>query len=237
MKALENLGVRPGNDEHHGLMAAEVMSAEHFFRQSNEWLEQVAPHILEEVTPGLEEYPGRWNPGGFMVFPLGIHELGSVRLHVYPAGLRETSQGPNIHNHAWHLSSRVLAGNYTDTIYDLEDREDDPGSGHELFGLYNTSRKPGGLDSLVGTGRIVEAVSAKEREFSAGQIHNIDAGVYHLTTIPDDMLAATLVLDSPAFINTTGVLLKSRQPEIARRRLAVEATDVLTAKQQLLDIL
>lgn len=240
MNSLEALGVKPGTDEHHGLMS-EYIQAEDFFKAANVWLEKASPVVVNSIFPHLEDYFGRWNPGGFMVFPLGMHEdLGSIRLHVYPLGIRETSHGPNIHNHAWHLASKVLAGNYVDVIYDLEDQgivtNYDPLNQDNLFRIFSTRRLPSGQDELVTEGRVVRPVPTLRRSVSTGSTHNIEAGIYHLTIIPDDELTATLVVDSPAFTNKTGILLATGQERITRNRLIVDEASILLAKEQLLSV-
>lgn len=101
-KSLEEIGFKSGYDTRHLQRGdPQVLLPNRFFDQAYALLEKAEPIVLDGVVPNLEQYSGRWNPGGFMVFPLGVHEvLGSLRLHVYPRGIpRETDQGPNIHNH------------------------------------------------------------------------------------------------------------------------------------------
>src|SRR3989344_4544091 len=150
IRLLEELGVKPGNDMQHSRMAdLSLFPPDNFFEQAEILVTKASPIVLGKVVPHLEDYPGRWNPGGFMVFPLGIHHvLGSLRLHVYPEGMpRNTPQGPNIHNHAWHLFSNVLVGSYTDTLYALEPsgRTTDPEAiypGSGLLRVFETRRNP-----------------------------------------------------------------------------------------------
>src|ERR1700694_477608 len=101
-----------------------------------------------------------------MVFPLGLTENGSsLRLHVSAAGMRrDVLNGPFIHNHGWHLASRVLAGDYSDTIVDVQRQPattaTDPKNG--LLRLYETRRQAGGRDELVTDGTIVRATPVQE---------------------------------------------------------------------------
>lgn len=242
MKTLETLGIKPGNDEKHAIMAnIEDVPAADFFEQAERLLDTAAPLVLDTVVRALENYPGRWNPGGFIVFPLGLHStLGSLRLHVWPAGFtRETAQGPNIHNHAWHLASRILVGRYTDRLYQLETQppvnvSESNLTLHGFSRLFTTRRNGNGQDDLLQDGRLVRPVPILDRSVPAGQTHTIEAGVYHITTIPVDELAATLVVDSPAFAMTTHVLLNDARSEIDRKREIVDATTVALTKEQLL---
>lgn len=256
LESLKALGFKQGHDvQHLQRIDPQDLLAPRFFADANTLLEKAGSIVLDEVVPNLEKFAGRWNPGGFMVFPLGVHDrLGSLRFHVYPRGIpRETEQGPNIHNHGWHLFSRVLIGHYRDTIYDLEPQGivTDPNpnlSKQGLLRLYQTMRRPDGLDVLVTDGSVVRPVPTLDREIPAGKVHTIEANViYHLTTIPADQLTATLVLDSPAFVDTTDVLINSASPqltgpnsrieEIARTRIIVENATAIFAKAQLMSAL
>ena len=256
VNSLEALGFKSGHDvQHLQRIDPRELPAGSFFDQATILLHKASPMVLEEVIPHLEEYEGRWNPGGFMVFPLGVHDvLGSLRFHVYPRGIsRQSDQGgPNIHNHGWHLISNVLVGHYRDTLYELEDQGVILGSNSQLgekglLRLFHTKRNTRGNDMLVTDGRVVRPVPILNREVPAGNIHTIEANViYHLTTIPEEQLTATLVLDSPAFVDTTDVLINSASPrlsgvqiegamtEIANARRDIDHTTTVLAKAQLM---
>lgn len=238
MISLADFDIRSGSDEQHLQNSTRrILSSAEFFKQAGDVLKVIGPRVLEEVTPELETYQGKWNPGGFMVFPIGVHEeLGSLRFHVWPEGItRESSQGPNIHDHAWFLRSEILLGTYKDTLYGIED----VGSATEgltegTFGLYETARNAGGHDILAKTGRLVKPVPLGDREIEAGGSHDIDLGMYHITTIPDSELAVTLIFDSPPFGPTTRVLIPSTEREIGRVRRPVDRESALLAKTQIM---
>lgn len=251
--SLEALGFQPGHDVAHKVLISPTdLPAGAFFDRANNLLDKAGPVVLNEVIPQLEKFDGRWNPGSFMVYPLGVHkELGSLRFHVYPQGMpRETEQGPNTHNHAWHLFSRVLVGDYTDTIYKLENHGLVTDANSKLaeaglLRLFQTRRNTNGRDVLVTDGTVVKPIPVEDRAVAAGGVHTIEATrVYHLTTIPSEVLAATLVLDSPAFGNTTDVLISSTSPqlagcdnplvEISRIRRDIDQTTTVLAKNQLM---
>lgn len=240
MKPLEALGIRHGSDVKHSHLAdPRQFEPGRYFDNARTLLIQVTPIVLERVVPKLEEYAGRWNPGGFMVFPLGLTEDGSsLRLHVSAAGMRrDVLNGPFVHNHGWHLASRVIAGEYSDQIIDVQSQPDatatDPSNG--LLRLYETRRGEGGLDQLVTDGTLVKATPIEERTVHAGEFHTIEAiTIYHLPTTPSEQLAATLVLDSPSFTKTTHVLLDNSKPvTVERQRRALEPESVEIAKEQL----
>lgn len=238
---LDAFGLRRGVDVQHKLLADQkIFEPNRFFENSLVLLNKIRPIILDEVIPKLEEYSGRWNPGGFMVFPLGLTEdSSSLRLHISPAGARrDILNGPFIHNHGWHLASLVLAGIYSDIIYSVEQipaNVVEPGD--ELLQIYETIRNSDGKDSLVTSGTMVIVKPTESRSIKAGNCHTIEAiNTYHKPTTPSEKLAATLVLDSPAFTNTTHVLLNAigDNKPIKRQRLSLDRESVETAKKQLM---
>ena len=87
-------------------------------------------------------------------------------------------------------------------------------------------------------GTIVKATPIEDRTVHAGEFHTIEGiKVFHIPTTPSDQLAATLVLDSPAFTNTTYVLLDNSEPvSISRERIPLKTNDIMIAKEQLQSI-
>lgn len=237
MDYLRKFGVLSGEDLQHANQAR-LSDYPHvqFAEQATHFLEEISETVRGNVRDILEKVPGKWNPGGFMVFPLGLLEDGSsVRFHVWAQGLeRKTDQGPNPHDHALHLSSRVLAESYTDDIMVANELDEIGGtslSQLDIYGRYSTHRGKDGRDSLVYDGTLVRAEVMQRRTFKEGETHHIPFGDYHFAPIPKDQLLATLVLDSPSFKNSSGVLLKSKEREILRvrrnildneRKLAIE---------------
>jgi len=103
-----------------------------------------------------------------------------------------------------------------------------------LLGLYMTRRNAEGQDSLITDGTLVRPKLIAERSVPEAEVHHIEAGVYHLTTIPLEQLVATLVVDSPAFVESTGVLLASTKPQIARNRRMVDRSSAMLAREQIM---
>lgn len=244
MRSLEALRIKQGRDEQHSrLVNYGDLAAEQFFEEAANLLKKATPIVLEDIIPNLERFSGRWNPGGFMVFPLGLMEgLGSLRLHVWPAGLtRQTAHGPDIHNHAWHLISKVLSGHYSDTLYGIEQEKtvnpDNRNDKNGLLRVFKTRLNFDGKDILISDGTSVKPIPIEKRSISAGKIHTIKAGDHHLTTIPPEECTATLVLDSPAFQETTDVIFESIAIHIARKRQLVDRSSAILAKKQIIKTL
>lgn len=239
MATLEALGIRPGSDERH-LIMAENLQAKDFFRDAEALLNEAAPTVLEQVVPHLEEYKGRWNAGGFMAFPLGMHdELGQLRLHVWPKGIeRENSEGPNIHNHGWYLSSRILAGVYSDTLYRRENHgivtDQELIKTEGLLQVFETRRDPDGHHALTSEGLFARAIPISTREVSAGGTHRLYLEMYHVTTVPVEQLAVTLIMDSPAIATTTQILINSARIKNGRSRKVIDLSEILLAKEQIM---
>ena len=84
-------------------------------------LEEETIRLSEKGFEQLSSLESRWHPNGFAVFHLNDHhELGNLRLHIWPDTARVNRPGgAPIHTHAWHLCSRVLSGTYTETIYEI----------------------------------------------------------------------------------------------------------------------
>lgn len=240
MRSLELLGIRSGSDIKHSKLAdRNQFEARRYFDDARILLKSAAEVVFEEIVPNLENHSARWNPGGFMVFPLGLtKDNSSLRLHISPLGMRrDVLNGPFIHNHGWHLASRVIAGEYSDKVVDVKNDQEAkaPDVKNELYRLYETRRLEGGKDLLVTDGTIVKSTIIEERRILSGGFHEIEAlTVYHLPTTPPDQFAATLVLDSPAFVNNTHVLLNNDLPiPINRERKSVDREIIILAREQL----
>ena len=242
MNRLSEFGVTSRTDEQHTVQADQIfIPTNEFASRSQELLDQLGVVVGEDIIPNLEAYFGRWNPGGFMVFPLGMHNLGSVRLHVWPDDEpRETNDGPSIHSHAWHLSSLIMRGVYEDTLFELEVLKEYVSKQGEnpLPRLYQSQLDVDGRDILVTDGSHVRPIAISERCYKAGEKHFIPMGVPHLPRIPAGQTTATLVVDSPAFLETTNVVLypHMEQPgdRVARTRRLVNEAAAIAVKVKLL---
>ena len=234
MKILEQYGINSGSDEQHAAIAEQQIEAQTFFDDASELLDAITPAIEEEVIPNLEEFSGRWNPVGFMVFPLGLHEtLGSLRLHFWPRGERKVSaHRPNIHNHAWHLASKVLRGVYRDTLFTVQEAHENETEG--TLGVYTSRFTSSGTDILSTSGQRAFALPYNRRLIPAGNVHDIEAGTYHLPNIRADELVATLVVDSPAMDLHTRVLINEDSEEISRQRIVASRQSTLEIKKKLM---
>lgn len=149
--------------------------------------------LLSETLPALKSSQCTWHPNGFAVFHINDHhELGKLRLHIWPSSGRVgRAEAPPIHSHVWHLCSQILAGTYSETLYE-ESR-----SGSEQAATYHSAD----IDYLVNRDAFEPAESTHLRPTSkltvtAGEFHTVQAGVPHETVIGENSFVATLLLTS-----------------------------------------
>lgn len=211
-----------------------------FFDNAEALLRRAEPEILEDVIPRIQKYEGAWHPLGFMSWKLGkIVGVGTLRLHAWPAGLRhESPRGPKIHDHAWHLSSLVLDGTYTDTIFDV----------HEVGKVTSEQeRKQLGLlrvfkpvlrttsAALETDGTCATAIAIQDRVVPANEMHRIPIDVFHITDIEPDKMAVTLILESPPINDgKTRILMDTPMDPLRDPKRAVSLEEALFVQTQMM---
>ena len=250
---LEKSGILPVGAAILGHSDHNTLGADEWFEKSLVKLRQVEGIVREEVIPFLPDFYGRWHPSGFMVYPLGAHiTLGGLRLHVWPKDLRKREEkglgrlgdgmyDGDIHNHAWNISSIVVAGGYSDIFYDVEPiaeisgLKDEDVSRRGLYHVfrvrYRTSNEP---EALTATGNIVTARGGIKRFVNEGGEHTISAGPYHAPAIREAELGATLVFNS-ARVHPYGpdILVSGSSKPIIGDRLDVTTEEAVEARTQL----
>ncbi len=236
MLSLEQYGIQPGGDESHKFdPSAPLMDESVFYEGALDLLEEMAPIVLDEAPDSLANMEGRWNPGAFMVFPLGVHpELGSLRLHLFPNSIPRGGDGPHVHDHAWYLASRVLTGEYRDDIVEVEVTDVDEQERADFLGIYETRRPTGLRNTFRNIGRVSASRLVESRLFSAGNSHTISPGVLHVPTVPEHMQGSTLVFVSAAIADSTRVIMPSSLAEQDRQRAKVTDRELKAARQILL---
>jgi hypothetical protein len=211
-----------------------------FFEQAEPILREAAPEVLDDVIPNLENLEGKWHPLGFMAYRLGnIAAFGTLRLHIWPADLRrESPRGPKIHDHAWHLSSLVMQGVYTDELYDVAEVPDPVYSEEErqqrgLLRVFSPRFRHTSA-ALETDGSCAIATPTENRAFDAGSTHAIPVGVFHITDIPKDQLVTTLLIESPTYNTHTRILMDTPMDPLTDPRHDMLIEDAIYAKEQVL---
>lgn len=157
-------------------------------------LTQQAAHLIEEGFASVASVEASWHPSGFAVFTLDEqHELGTLRLHIWPSGHRITRQdNAPIHTHVWHLCSLVLTGTYAETLYEVApDAEAGTERYHSATIDYLRDR-----NALAESGTTSLRAALSSRHLS-GDFHSVPADVPHETHIDGQAFVATLLITSP----------------------------------------
>ena len=156
-------------------------------------LERETRNLASTAVEKFSSLEARWHPTGFAVFHIdSSYGLGDLRLHIWPAGERVVRPaGAPIHTHAWHLCSRILAGTYTETIYE-ESMPGAPGANCYQSGNINYLVDK---DSVVSGDKALLRPKTTTRSVS-GDFHMVPADVPHETFIDQDSFVATLLMTS-----------------------------------------
>lgn len=173
-----------------------------FCETARKVLEQEANQLQVRGFEQLASLESRWHPNGFAVFHLNDHhELGSLRLHIWPDTVRVNRPGgAPIHTHAWHLCSRVLVGTYTETIY-----------GEDSSGATSVRRYyRGTINYLEDKNYITDPGTSLLRptidvEVTDGKYHEVAAGIPHETCINEGEFTATILITSPPILEKVHV--------------------------------
>ncbi len=217
-----------------------------FFEQANELLTPVSDIVRSDIIPSLEQHDGRWHPSGYMVYSLGTHHnLGSLRLHVWPKGKRlsDTREAPgsprDVHDHVLHIASVAVGGTFEDDIYQVtrvgRDLADEKIAQEGLLRVFTFPDDDPSTGMLVTDGRIVRATPVARRVVPTGERHTIEAGVFHAPAVAEDSLAATLSFSSTR-VNLAGPHILaggSADPIRGSRKRLVSAEDAHMVKEQL----
>lgn len=221
---------------HHTVQSLEAAD---FFACAEEFLAAYPNRVTSEIIPRLTEMEGRWHPLGFAVFPIAVLKDdsllkgSSLRLHVWPEGLRKSHslERPAIHDHAWHLISRVLTTEpYRDTRYNIQTVSDAPRTEGERIkrGLRRVFRahyppEPRGLQT---DGTCAQVTPIRKVVVPSGQYNRINAGEYHLDMIPIGCTVATLCLDSPKLTDGPHVIVDGPADTIQIARPPIPPEDL-----------
>ncbi len=168
------------------------MKTDQFYKYSEEFLKNCRNEVLQSFMSNPPA--GKWHPNGFAVFYIrDIENIGKLRLHVWPKGIRIALDGqPKIHSHPWDLCSLVIAGVYQDTIYESVRYEEFSPERQQEFRLKFGSPMEGDQLKLVDAWHTI--IESRRRKISQGNCHCLSAGVLHSTNIPIDEFVITIML-------------------------------------------
>lgn len=164
-----------------------------FCNSARSALEHEVEYLLHTAPEDLSSLESTWHPSGFAVFPLkNDHELGNLRLHIWPETSRVIRPGnAPIHTHIWHLCSRILTGTYSETLYNTSVLKSGNSREHHSASIdylvdRNSLTTPGKeyLEPFLTTNNV------------GGDFHSVPAGVPHETFIEEKSFVATLLFTS-----------------------------------------
>jgi hypothetical protein len=190
-------------------------SFEEFCDASKRELSRLVSIGVPWLVETAQRAPSSWHPNGFVVFDLGTHVLGALRLHIWPIGARQLrDDAAHVHTHVWDLCSRVLSGVYREQLYepvgvDVGDRYQSAEIDYEHD---RNTLEESGIVFLRPTG-VVTA--------NPGQVHTVKAGIPHETKIPEDSYSATLVVISGLRIGRASIYSRGPLPSAHYTRPAV----------------
>lgn len=203
-----------------------------FLEEANESVEMHRQHVIKMILDS--ELPeGMWHPNGFATFNVVQLGIGLIRLHVWPRGMRKSVPGhPEIHNHSFQLFSRIIAGVYRESLYDLA-----PESGTQLHVYRVLPNREQGKDTLTDAHETLGiARTHAGLVFPAGTWHEVEVGQFHSTPIPKHHFCATLALLSPRIPGAWDTLLgKSGFELMSHIRPRVEPKEWAEIRKQLID--
>ena len=191
---------------------------------------------ISRILAAAENSPARWHPNSFVVFELPlVGRWGDLRLHVWPVGDRVVrGWGPIVHRHGWHLASHVLAGCYSDVLFE-DVRTCPEGGTWRRTHAYMVDVPANQPDVIRPVGQVVYVREIERRQVPAGSFHYIPAGVFHDTLIPSDVFAATLVVRSGEGVVSSLVLDDAEAPVRTYRRPVVSGPQRARVLTQLRD--
>lgn len=202
--------------------------------------------VLTDVSEMIDQRAlgkGFWHPNGFAIFHVtDVKAFGVIRLHVWPASCRRLlPRHPRIHNHGFRLYSRVLAGEYVESLYTVADArnpEIDLSWPRARMRKYVVAVSDGTQRDIVadsGSDILVGLIESGMR-YSTGSCHDLEAGIYHSTQIRPESLCATVAVLSERVADTEDVLVgrpgfvggTRRRVEVAREEIQVMCAQLST---------
>jgi hypothetical protein len=152
-------------------------------------LARAAAAALEEIASGAGAPAAVRHPLGFLCFPLHRDGDGGVCVHVFgKESAAELTTSP-VHSHSWELTSCVLYGEVVNRRMVV--REEPQAPTHRL---YEVDSRPGGVDELRPTARLVSCAPGRAQTSRRGEVYTLAAGEFHTTVVPRGTSAATFVL-------------------------------------------
>lgn len=182
---------------------------------------------LTEVAEGRRQLTAIHHPLGFVCLPLERAGEYGICVHAWPdrSATPRPANDPVLttspmHSHSWDLLSFVLYGEVHNQLVRVSDAPVDPT--HRLCEV----RSNGDIDEIRPTGRVVRWEPGPSRSTVAGEWYLLAAGEFHMTVIPEQTQAATVVLGRgrPDVVDMSLGGLDTRAHQVPRQRCARSET-------------
>jgi hypothetical protein len=182
--------------------------------------------LVRAVREGAGQVDASRNPLGFMHITLAQRPESSLRLHLWPRERAPQDESLMIHDHAFALTSRVLAGTITNVDYDVRSA---PESELQLL----AAQYVGDQSRLQPTEQRVALRRVGHASFGPGEVYALPARSFHETVVAHGTVAATLF--RIRYVSSAPPRVVAAEPEIhAFTRAALTADELVAALDELL---
>jgi hypothetical protein len=185
---------------------------------------QAARDLVKMFIQDYERLSAVWHPLGFINLKMMDHGC-VLRCHIWqPRWPQNVKIYPVIHNHTWHVQSRLLMGSVKNELFDVSSGTASPT--HQIYRI----EYDGALDRIISTGRHVRADLRSVDIINVGERYGVPIGEFHRTSVIDGRAASILVTEftapagSPEMlgeIGGTGYSMQKKvcEPEFVAQRL------------------
>jgi len=168
--------------------------------------------LLEYASTAWGSLSTIWHSLGFVHATLWSNDQLSLRLHIWPAGVRsEGEQQWKIHDHVYAFSSMVILGSITDTIVSVSV------AGNSTHQIYEVEY--GAEESVLHrTSSSVSTEYGRSRFMRKGETYSLPRKMFHFTSASAGQLTATIMATYNIDVNDTARVLGDLSgPPLIRR--------------------
>ncbi len=150
---------------------------------------------MTEVAAGRRRMTAVRHPLGFVCLPVQRRGVYGICVHLWTEERPELEVTTSpMHSHSWDLLSYVLYGEVRNQLVHVTDAPstDTPGTDptHRLFEVLSD----GDTDDIRPTARLVRCEPGPMQSTRAGGTYRLAAGEFHMTVVPGEVEAVTVVL-------------------------------------------
>ncbi|MGH3909848.1 MAG: hypothetical protein ACRDRM_03360 [Pseudonocardiaceae bacterium] len=183
---------------------------------------------MTEVAAGRRRMTAVRHPLGFVCLPVQRRGVYGICVHLWTEERPELEVTTSpMHSHSWDLLSYVLYGEVRNQLVHVTDA---PGTGtdepsvptHRLFEVLSD----GDTDEICPTARLVRCEPGPMQSTRTGGTYRLAAGEFHMTVVPGEAEAATVVLGHARTdaVDLSLGPLTTRRHRVSRRPCTVPET-------------